>query len=412
MKTIKQVNLKKSYRQKILATCIAAIYTGLIAISVAQASDIDIYQEAKSGEITLMMMMDISTSMNGAGTARTDLGVSSTDCKDDDNKVTSPDYGYKRAYCVVSSSRLATLSSGDNAGKLKAKKVKKACNIQSNGDYHCGDRTARMKDALYELLNGSTAKGVIALDDSKVIGLSTLGAKNGNSSSNVGAILVPAKALGYKASATAKTQRQLLTESVQGLTGISSTPTALAYAEVINYLMGTRPNKLDGFNLSALNTKTGSSSSDTYAKPSSLTQSDDIKKCSGQGVYVLTDGEPNARTDNTLNNMRTGLSTSFNCSPTSGSNNWDCQHKGAISLVEKNNPAALEIRTAVVGFGSVFENVSSYNKSLSQAGNIANLGGCSASANGCGNGNDAKNAALWGILGGGGGIRVIVHRML
>jgi type IV pilus assembly protein PilY1 len=404
MKKIEQNAIKKSYRQKILATSIAAIYTGLMASSVTQASDIDIYQEAKSGEITLMMMMDISTSMNGGGTARSDLGLSRDDCSGSStassNSSSLPNYGYRRTYCTVSASRFSALSTGNAANKIKAAKISTACNKQTNNDYHCGDRIARMKDALYELLNGSTAKGVNALDDSKVIGLSTLGAKDANGNyQNLGAILVPAKALGYQASSTAKTQRQLLTASVQGLTGISATPTALAYAEVINYLMGKRPNKLSGFNISDASTKTGSGTSQTYEKPSSLTQSNDIQKCSGQGVYVLTDGEPNSQTNDTLSNMRTGLSTSFSCTT---SNNWDCQHKGAISLVEKNNPIGLEVRTAVVGFGDVFESVSSYNKNLSQADNIANLGGCTATANGCGNGNDAKNAALWGILGGGG----------
>lgn len=404
MKKIEQYAIKKSYRQKILATSIAAIYTGLVASSVAQASDIDIYQEAKSGEITLMMMMDISTSMNGGGTARSDLGLSSNDCSGSStassNSSSLPNYGYRRTYCTVSASRFSALSTGNAANKIKADKISTACNKQTNNDYHCGDRTARMKDALYELLNGNSAKGVVALDDSKVIGLSTFGAKNSNgNSANVGAILVPAKALGYKANTASKTQRQLLTESVQGLTGISATPTALAYAEVINYLMGKRPSKLTGFNLSDVSTKIGSGNSQTYEKPSSLTQTSDIQKCSGQGVYVLTDGEPNSLTSDTLSNMRTGLNSSFSCST---GNNWDCQHKGAISLVEKSNPIALEVRTAVVGFGSVFENVTSYNKNLTQAENIANLGGCSATANGCGNNNDAKNAALWGILGGGG----------
>ena len=248
MKKIEQNAIKKSYRQKILATSIAAIYTGLMASSVTQASDIDIYQEAKSGEITLMMMMDISTSMNGGGTARSDLGLSSDDCSGSStassNSSSLPNYGYRRTYCTVSASRFSALSTGNAANKIKAAKISTACNKQTNNDYHCGDRIARMKDALYELLNGSTAKGVNALDDSKVIGLSTLGAKDANGNyQNLGAILVPAKALGYQASSTAKTQRQLLTASVQGLTGISATPTALAYAEVINYFMGKRRNK-------------------------------------------------------------------------------------------------------------------------------------------------------------------------
>ena len=88
--------MKKSYRPNLLATSIAAVCTVMIASSVTQASDIDIYQQAKSGDITLMMMLDISTSMNGAETARTDFGLSSTECSSDNNATTTPNYGYKR----------------------------------------------------------------------------------------------------------------------------------------------------------------------------------------------------------------------------------------------------------------------------------------------------------------------------
>ena len=64
---------KKSYRHKLLATSIAAVLTGTVATSVTQASDIDIYQEAKSGQISLMFMLDISGSMDnkdGGSTTR------------------------------------------------------------------------------------------------------------------------------------------------------------------------------------------------------------------------------------------------------------------------------------------------------------------------------------------------------
>ncbi|WP_411691342.1 hypothetical protein [Acinetobacter gandensis] len=57
-------NFINSCRYKVLTASIAAISTLLITSSVVQASDIDIYQDAKSGDITLMFMLDVSTSMN------------------------------------------------------------------------------------------------------------------------------------------------------------------------------------------------------------------------------------------------------------------------------------------------------------------------------------------------------------
>jgi len=49
-------NVEKSYRHKLLATSIAAALTALVMASVTQASDIDIYQEARSGDVILMFM--------------------------------------------------------------------------------------------------------------------------------------------------------------------------------------------------------------------------------------------------------------------------------------------------------------------------------------------------------------------
>ena len=63
MKQIQKNNVEKSYRHKLLITSIAAVCATMIATSVTQASDIDIYQEAKSGQTTLMFMLDISGSM-------------------------------------------------------------------------------------------------------------------------------------------------------------------------------------------------------------------------------------------------------------------------------------------------------------------------------------------------------------
>lgn len=408
MNKMRKNDLFKSYRPKLLATSIAAVCTSMIATSVTQASDIDIYQQAKAGDITLMMMLDISTSMNGGGTARTDLGLTSTDCSGSNTSSSSlPNYGYSRTYCTVSSSQFNTLSTGNATNRAKAAKITQACNIQGNGSYFCGDRTARMKDAMYELLNGSVTKGIAQLDDTKVVGLSTFGVST-NDNYAEGAILLPARALGEMIGT--QTHRQLLTQRVQGLKGITYTPTAYGYAEVINYIMGTRPDNDSlnrGFNNSDISTKTGTGTSQRYNMPGSLVQTNDTQECSGQGIYVLTDGVPNSKHALTQNNMRIGLGdTSFSCNT---SNNWDCQHKGARALINKNNPLGLEVRTAVVGFGDLFETVTSFDRNKTQAENIAAIGGCTLNG-GCDT--DAKNAAYWGMWVVAVGTRVVVRKML
>ena len=314
MKTILK-KTEKTYRRKLLATSVAAICTTLFATNISQASDIDIYQQAKAGNITLMMMLDVSTSMNGVDTARSDLGLSSEECSGNDTNKSDPMYGYNRTYCTVDKSVLDKWkkTTATASQKKKAASVEGACNKQSNGSYHCGDRIARMLDAMYELLKGNSDKGVVAVGDDKIVGLSIFGADSSNQAKSK--ILVPARRLDCVAGekdcynmAGVKTQRQILIDEIIQLRGISYTPTAWGYAEAINYLMGTRPeSRRNGFNLSPSTTKTGSGDAETYQAPASLTQTDTNKQCSGQGIYVLTDGQQNAETSDTQGNMRTGL---------------------------------------------------------------------------------------------------------
>lgn len=396
MKTILK-KTEKTYRRKLLATSVAAICTTLFATNISQASDIDIYQQAKAGNITLMMMLDVSTSMNGVDTAQSDLGLTQGQCSGDKTNKSDPMYGYNRTYCTVSSSTLTSLKNGNATNKKKAALVEEACNKQSNGDYHCGDRIARMLDAMYELLKGNVGKGIVAVGDDKIVGLSIFGADN--SSNAKSKVLVPARRLGcvagesdcYNMTGT-KTQRQILIDEIIKLRGISYTPTAWGYAEAINYMMGTRPSsRSNGFDLSTTAAKTGSGNSETYQAPASLTQTDANKQCSGQGIYVLTDGQPNAVTNDTQGNMRTGLNNdTFSCDT---GNQWDCQHKGAIELLNGRNAKNLVVKTAVVGFGKDFESVASYDHNKTQQENIDALGGLNTAP---------KNAAYWGIIGGGG----------
>ena len=128
------------------------------------------------------------------------------------------------------------------------------------------------------------------------------------------------------------------------------------------------------------------------------------KECSGQGIYFLTDGEPNptggtttgadGKSGTAYQLMKQSLSTStdaskanaFSCagSPLGNKasyyntnlNGWSCIGNYAKSLLDPTkNPVSLVIKTVVVGFGSGFS--------------------------GTGN-NDVEDAKTWGTTGGGG----------
>ena len=151
-----------------------------------------------------------------------------------------------------------------------------------------------------------------------------------------------------------------------------------------------------GFNSSIASSKNVSTG--TYIAPKSLTDqktNPKLQQCSGQGIYVLTDGEPNTNYFARTLTRAALKNPSFNC--TQNSVGWDCMHKAAQELLDPSkNPSGLKIKTAVVGFGTSFNSVQSYNPSLSKAENLKKVDE-STSDNA-----DVKNAARWGILGEGG----------
>ena len=319
---------QSTLRKKLLVLSMSAVITGSFASGVVQASDIDIYQTAKSGDITLMFMLDISGSM--------------------DNK------------------------DGGSATRIE-----------------------RLKTAMKDLLEGNDSKAIQKISDDKIIGLSTLGVRINNKSYDTGAVLVPARRLDAQVDAT--TQRQILLNTIADFTAATNTPTARSYAETASYLMGTTTgvigssNNNSGFVYSTDATKNAQKT--LYQQPTSLSQTDDIKKCSGQGVYVLTDGEPTQDTSS-LPLMRGALGAkgqNFTCDD---SGSWDCLNKLSLALLDLNsNPAGLKFKTAVVGFGKSFNNVTSFDKNKTQAQNIAALGSINS---------NVKRAAYWGIIGEGG----------
>lgn len=425
----------REYRQKILATTISLLCTGLISTSVTQASDIDIYQEAKSGEITLMFMLDISGSMsryyndsNGYGC---DLPSGVSD-KGRSFVTEAPITGgpsYRRQWCLGSDGK----------------------------KYY--DRITRLKDGMIDLLYGNSSKKIQKLSDDKVIGLSTLGEP---STQVRGAVVVPARRL--DAIYNGKTQRQILIDQIIGFTANTVTPTARSYAEVVSYLMGTTTvgrtdlqayfgivsggtnyyqvctswaangtcngtwngwytgsvpsgytkgaagtlkgyngnyyygadsNDPSGFKYSDIATK--NSNGTLYQSPASLAQTDDVKKCSGQGIYVLTDGDPNYNnpTKSLMQRALGANGSTFDCDDSSAEA-WECTSKLSLAILDAtNNPKALKFKTAVVGFGGSFNKIPSYSKQLTQQQNLTNIDDSSASSN-------QKEAARWGVKAEGG----------
>ncbi len=406
--------MKTLNSRNILSTAVSALMTMMVCSSVSQASDIDIYQNAQPTTITLMMLIDISGSMDykshGGGSACDPGGKPSSPLYTYDKSNPHTDVPvYRRQFC----------------GTADAPRF---------------DRITRVKDGMMDLLFGNESKGISALSGDKLIGLSTIGwvrdpllidlknsgkllwdgttgtspmtdsgnmdkLKKGASNTykderggtasdweNYGSIVVPARRLDetLTINGVSITQRKYLAQKVAELAAVTNTPTASAYAETAAYLLGTSTKMSGGyfgFESSNENAKNG----DNYVAPASMTQTEDQKQCRGQGIYVLTDGEPYDYTMkfNDLAKLALNSSDKVCNSPNNSQDVWGCINNLAGALLDPNkNPKGVKIKTAVVGFGNSFNAIESYDPTKTKAENLAAVGSGSSAV---------KNAARWGI---------------
>ncbi len=141
--------MKTLNSRNILSTAVSALMTMMVCSSVSRASDIDIYQNAQPTTITLMMLIDISGSMDykshGGGSACDPGGKPSSPLYTYDKSNPHTDVPvYRRQFC----------------GTADAPRF---------------DRITRVKDGMMDLLFGNESKGISALSGDKLIGLSTIG---------------------------------------------------------------------------------------------------------------------------------------------------------------------------------------------------------------------------------------------
>lgn len=166
--------------------------------------------------------------------------------------------------------------------------------------------------------------------------------------------------------------------------------------KIVNGFSGnvyTANNAFSGFGYSSDLTK--NSDKTAYLAPTTISRqisyTDDQKKCSGQGVYVLTDGVPNYGngTSGLIRKSLGNKGAGFEC--TDSGAGWNCTLNLASALLDSTkNPANISFKTAVVGFGSDFNTIPS---SIQTEVGVDALTGIS---------DDIKQAAKWGIRGRGG----------
>lgn len=387
MRTVKNI-ASQSYEGKQNKLNLGLVATGaffstlMVASSVVQATDLQIYAAPTAGKKTIIMMLDTSGSM-GYSSASNDYN----DCNNGWYTETQP----------YSSSTVYYCTSGKN-GK---------------GDKRYG-RIYRLQEGMFAFLD-STDPNLTPVR----VGLGNYSADGDDRS---GQILIPAKELGSVDSQ----HRKDLKNAVRSLSANGYTPTAHAYAEAASYLMGTntvrtnvqryfvRSNnryavcdswdvngvcngswdkwyknfsandyikgesgRLDGENgyyyygleinensgFAKSNVSTKNDSRTAYESP--LPPEKDRQSCDGQGVYILSDGAANNTTEtkaSTVMAAALGINRSdFSCKgglSEAYSGGWDCMGELAKKLFDKTkNPANVSIQTAFVGFGNEMNNL-------------------------------------------------------
>lgn len=304
----------KKYKQG-LVTSLTALSTAMLCqTATTYASDIEIYKAPTTGGATLMLVLDMSTSMkqpsnsdkSGYGNPiNADFGIScsqdtafeeniSRTFVDSDNNSTT--YSFKGTFCKVSTSTV----NGYNQAKKSL--IQRSCKPISTG-YQCSDRVTSLKESFFDLIIGTSANDRLP------------------STASIGFRTFPTFIRQAPLTLT-DDNRKILLDKIKGLENEDTTPIFKAYA-------------------------TGTS--DLFAHISTSEAA-----CAGYGVYFLTDGEPtsDSTSTSTRNLINNYLSTGSKVSSCSGS--WQCVAAFAGPLQQKKNTENVEVKTAIVGFGKDF----------------------------------------------------------
>lgn len=353
-------NTQRKFRPLPLSLVVAGLMYG--TAQPALASDLDIYRAAKDSKTTLVLMLDTSGSMGA------DVTIDACDLPKG-----------------VSNKGVSTSTSTTSPTFTQ-----RFCRGSNGVNYF--DRLTRLKQAIFQLMADPTIK------DEIVMGLAQFSTQSNSSNSSItadgrtGKIVVPAAPL-------TSTQRAAILAQVAVMRASNGTPTGHAYAEAAAYMMGTTTAAAgrSGFTNSVTASKSGS----VYLSPLP-TVADDEKECNGQGIYFLTDGVPNS-SDMPLVLMRKALNDpSFNSSgglpdysvPTDPNQaDGAMPEVGAFAkrLYSGNNPAGVEIKTAVVGFGQTFAGIKTYTLANPENGKNRTYYDCKSATY-----NHAQNACNWG----------------
>ncbi len=316
--------MNQSYQGKITTSIkyVVIVMSMMVAVSTSQADvvkkqigDLEIYALPTPGNPNIMMMLDISGSMNSSLS------------------------GCKRNTTQTSDTKFVYTDATDSTKTFTTTITNLQSCTSSTTNKTIYNRINSLKVALLTLLTNNTVSNDIGLG---------IGIFSYNGDGKTGIIRYPIQKL-------TMANRQLMANYVAGLTARGGTPTPSAFAEAGAYMLGTNTS----------GTGSGFTNSDNITKIQDKTrylQGAQQTTCAGNGIYLLTDGEPDtsvtARQAQAL--MNTSLSTTAtkvtNCGllpdGDKGALGWGCMANYGQILASNSNATGLPIKTATVGFGS------------------------------------------------------------
>ena len=316
--------MNQSYQGKITTSIkyVVIAMSMMVAVSTSQADvvkkqigDLEIYALPTPGNPNIMMMLDISGSMNSELSG---CKESTTQKKDTSFVYTDATDSTKTFTTTISNLQSCTSSTTNKT---------------------IYNRINSLKVALLTLLTNNTVNNDIGLG---------IGIFSYNGDGKTGIIRYPIQKLTME-------NRQLMANYVAGLTANGFTPTPSAFAEAGAYMLGTNTSGTgSGFDNSDASTKITDGT--LYQQGAQQTT------CAGNGIYLLTDGEPDTSVTATQAQalMNTSLSTTAtkvtNCGllpdGDKGALGWGCMANYGQILASNSNATGLPIKTATVGFGS------------------------------------------------------------
>ena len=316
--------MNQSYQGKITTSIkyVVIAMSMMVAVSTSQADvvkkqigDLEIYALPTPGNPNIMMMLDISGSMNSELSG----------CKSDTTQTSDT----KFVYTDANDSTKTFTTTISNLQSCTSSTTNKTIYNRINS----------LKVALLTLLTNNTVNNDIGLG---------IGIFSYNGDGKTGIIRYPILKLTME-------NRQLMANYVAGLTATGFTPTPSAFAEAGAYMLGTNTSGTgSGFDNSDASTKITDGT--LYQQGAQQTT------CAGNGIYLLTDGEPDTSVTATQAQalMNTSLSTTAtkvtNCEllpdGDKGALGWGCMANYGQILASNSNATGLPIKTATVGFGS------------------------------------------------------------